>query len=241
MKDVVPPFVSRRRFLAMSAAVPVLAACAGPGSLKGATVAAMSASGQPAQVPAPALAVGDEWRYTQRSNLNGVVQDTLVLRVTGVDATGYSMLETWGSIGQVQARYDRNLNPLLSHKLAYRPAFPRFRFPLSPGQSWSGTVVTERLPAQPGDSWTDQVKGSVAGWEQVTVAAGTFAALRVDTPFTWGNTRNSAAFGDSSERIWYAPAVRNIVLLYRVDFAGGRFEEGNYVVALDSFRPGSAG
>jgi hypothetical protein len=221
--------------------MPVLAACAGPASLKGATVMSMPASGQPAQVPAPTLAVGDEWRYTQRSNLNGVVQDTLILRVPAVDATGSTTEEIWRSIGRVQARYDRNLNPVSSHRLAYRPAFPRFQFPLSVGQSWSGTVVTETVPAQPGDSWTDQVQAKVAGWEPVTVAAGTFAAPWVDTAFTWGYARNCSAWGESRERIWYAPAVRNIVRLYRVDYAGGRYEEGNYLLGLDSSRVGPAG
>jgi hypothetical protein len=233
-----PQVVSRRAFLALVASVPALGACVGS-PLQQAGITPVPAAGQPPQVPAPVLGVGDEWRYTLRSGLNGVVQDTLAMRVAAADATGYSIDETWGSIGPVTARYDRNLNALRTRNVVNQPAFPRYRFPLSIGQTWSATVMSEKQPVERYGRWREEMQAQVAGWERITVPAGTFVALRIDIQITSHNVDSAQTWGNTAETAWYVPALRNVALYHRVDFFFGRQEVGNYVMELDTFRVGS--
>lgn len=226
--------LSRRRFLALAAGVPVLGACATP-PLRQAAITPVPASTQPARVPAPVLTVGNRWAYTVRSGLNGVVQDTVSMQVTAADVLGYTVEETWRSIGPVAARYDRDLNALRTRNIVNEPAFPRYRFPLSVGQTWTATLRTERLPVERYGRWREEMQARVAGWEQITVPAGTFVALRIDIQITSHNLDSAQIWGNTAETVWHVPAIRNVALYHRVDLLFGRQEIGNDVMALDSF------
>jgi hypothetical protein len=240
MTNAVSRPMARRKFLAVSGGLPLLAACA-TSPLQQAAITPVPASNQPPEVAAPVWAVGNRWSYTLRSGLNGVLQDTVSMRVSAAEPSGYTVEEVWQSIGPVQARYDRNLNALRTRNVVNQPAFPRYRFPLSIGQAWSATVLSERQPVERYGRWRQEMQGRVGGWERITVPAGSFTALRIDIQITSHNVDSAQTWGNTAETAWFVPSLRNLALYHRVDFFFGRQEVGNDVMELDSFNVGAPG
>jgi hypothetical protein len=228
----------RRRWLRLLAATPLLGACGGPSVLRQAGLQPLPPDGLPAELPAPALRVGDEWRYVMRDAMTGLASDRARLRVTSADTGGYGLAESSQSVGPFDARYDRNLNLLRSRNVAYEPAYPRFAFPLAIGRAWSAEVRSVTVPAARYGTLQQRVRATVRGWERVTVPAGTFVALRVDLAIDWRDTDSASTWGNSAETFWYAPEVRNAVFHHRTDFPQGRFESNNSVTELESYRVG---
>jgi hypothetical protein len=112
-----------------------------------------------------------------------------------------------------------------------------------------GTKVLIRFPLQLGDTWTDEFseegeytnryehyyydyqessRSKAAAIERITVAAGTFQAIRIDRVAYWAKTRPRAAEGDDASRepapdnlkvtgatltqLWYVPSLGRAVL-----------------------------
>lgn len=232
-------FPGRRRALRLLAAAPLLGACGGPSVLRQAGLEPVPPDGLPRAVPAPALRVGDTWRYAMRDAMTGLTSDRAEIRVIAADAGGYSLAETSQSVGAFEARYDRSLNLLRSRNREFTPAYPRFAFPLEIGKTWRANVTSSAVPAVRYGTLSQQVSATVRGWERVTVPAGTFTALRVDLAIDWRDTDDATIWGNSSERFWFAAEVRNAVFHHRVDFAQGRLESNNSVTELVSFAAGA--
>jgi hypothetical protein len=229
----------RRRVLGLLAATPLLGACGGPSVLRQAGLQPVSPDGLPREVPAPALQVGDEWRYVMRDAMTGLATDRAQLRVTAIDPDGYSMAESSQTAGAFAARYDRGLNLLRSRNVVFEPAYPRYAFPLAIGKTWRADVRSSAVPAVRYGTLLQRVQATVRGWERVTVPAGTFTALRVDLAIDWRNGDDAQVWGNSSESFWYVPQARNMVFHHRVDFAQGRMESNNSVTELESFSVGA--
>lgn len=167
-----------------------------------------------AAVQAPTLRVDDTWvyRFTENDQTTPLMQ-----RVTGVDADGYRLESQEIDFGGFQrVRLDRQLNLLErevgAHRLvSFTPFYPYFHFPLEPGAEWSGEVAI-RHNWETGYQLDRNLRFRVVGWEEVRVPAGIFHALRIE-----GEGRNSGRIGERElhgrvhERLWYAPAVRNVV------------------------------
>jgi len=228
----------RRNVLGVMALGPLLGGCGGPSVLSQADLQPVPATGRPNALAAPALQVGDQWRFVLRSELTGLVVDRYRAEVTAVRPDGYTVAETWQIAGAVTALYDRNLNPLRSGKVVYEPAYPRFSFPLAIGKTWRGQTVARELPRRQFGVVREDLRANVHGWERVTVPAGIFTALRVDIAIDWQNPENAQSRGSSMESFWYAADVRNIVFHHRIDFEN-RQVTNNSVTQLESFRPGS--
>ena len=205
----------RRTFLGIAAVTPWLSACAS-NAITQANIQPVALQGLPAEVPAPLLRPGTQWQYTMRDGITGLVTDRATIRVTSATPDGYAIDEDWQN-GWAAARYDANLNPVQTKNIVYQPPFPRYEFPLSIGKVWSGTVMKDAVPAQRYGHVREEVKGSVAGWERITVPAGTFTALRIDIAGDWRNTDDASTFGTFTEKVWYVPEVRNMALYQRVD------------------------
>src|SRR5262245_22264206 len=160
----------RRTFLGIAAVTPWLSACAS-NAITQANIQPVALQGLPAEVPAPLLRPGTQWQYTMRDGITGLVTDRATIRVTSSTPDGYAIDEDWQN-GWAAARYDANLNPVQTKNIVYQPPFPRYEFPLSIGKVWSGTVMKDAVPAQRYGHVREEVKGSVAGWERITVPAG---------------------------------------------------------------------
>jgi hypothetical protein len=168
----------RRSLVGIIALTPILSACGGPSVLRQAGLQPVSPVGQPASVPAPDIRVGDEWRYVVRAELTGLAVDSARIRVVGIEPDGYSVVESWQEGGTINARYDRNLNPLRSGTAVYTPAYPRYAFPLSIGKTWRGATLARIQSPQGGGSVRQTLSAKVIAWERAIVPAGTFTAHR---------------------------------------------------------------
>jgi hypothetical protein len=236
-----PPRATRRRLLGALAAAPLLGACGGTTVLNQMGMQPVPPDGLPRELAAPVLQVGDEWHYVKRSALTGLTIDRARVRVTAVGVDGYAIAEDWQTAGPVAARYDRNLNPLRSGDWVHKPAYPRFSFPLAIGKTWSGEVVSSEVPGRHYATLRQRLKANVRGWERVTVAAGTFTALRINIAINWSDTDNAQVWGSSAETFWYAAEVRGFVLHHRVDYPYDGIQSSNVLVELESFRVGARG
>ncbi len=216
---------------------PLLSAC-GTSVLRQADLQPVPPEGRLNALPAPAIRVGDQWKFVIYAELSGRVVDQVRAEVTAAGPDGFTVAETWQTAGSVNARYDRNLNPLRTGTVAYEPAYPRFSFPLTIGKTWRGQTLAKEQPQSLFGAVRQDVRASVHGWERVTVPAGIFTALRVDLAIDWQDPANAQSRGSSKESLWYAAEVRNIVLHHRVDFED-RVETNNSVTELESFRSGS--
>lgn len=233
------PQLQRRRALRLLGAIPLLGACGGPSVLRQAGLQPVPAEGMPAALPAPALRVGDEWRYVLRDAMTGLATDRVEHRVVAVDADGYALAERSQTAGPSEARYDRDLNPVRWRNRAFAPAYPRFAFPLAVGKTWRAEVRSSAVPAVRYGTLLEQVSATVRGWERVTVPAGTFVALRVELAIDWRDSDDAQVWGNSSDTFWYVAAVRSAVLRHRVDFPQGRIESNNSVTELASYSVGA--
>jgi hypothetical protein len=84
------------------------------------------------------------------------------------------------------------------------------QFPLERGKQWSGTVQWESGSGV----LRHQLTMQVAGWERVTVPAGSFDAVRITVRGYISETRTRnyyAQNGSVSNVLWYAPAAGQVV------------------------------
>jgi hypothetical protein len=182
--------------------------------------------------------VGDEWSYTRRETMTGLVNNQVRGRVTGVGGQGYQIAEEWQSGGPVNALYDLDLNPLRIGNVSFQPPFQRFSFPLMVGKTWEGQLVKREVPVQRYSTVRESMRGTVVGWDRITVPAGTFTALRIDVTTVWSDVDAAGVRGSSRETVWYVPEVRNVVLLHRQDFFGDLQVLNDSVLELTAFTVG---
>lgn len=226
---------TRRNLLRVLAAAPLLGACRGPSPLQQADIRPVSPAGLPAELPAPILEAGVEWRYVVRNVLTGLATDHVRLRVAAVDADGYSIAGQSDESGPFEARLDRNLNPIRNRNVAFAPPYPRYVFPLTIGKAWRTEVRTTVVGQPEQGTLFQSVSANIPGWERVTVPAGVFTALRIDLAIEWRVSVEATERGNSAESFWYSAQARNAVFHHRTDYAYGRVVTNDVVTELESF------
>ena len=157
-------------------------------------------------------AVGDTWTYyrTIRDG-EGVERRNYVTRtVTFVNADGYAVQQ---SDSTQPAQFDIDGNQLSGSlrsgaTVVYDPVDAVFRFPLEPGARWD----TKGRELVAGNAIDVDSTVTVGGWEEVTVSAGKFRAIKVSKV----SSRRAEPFPgqmQSSKRVsnyWYVPALRTV-------------------------------
>ncbi len=164
-------------------------------------------------VPAPVYRVGDRWVYHVVDGYRTRIEWDETHEVTAIDAQGITVkvsvkgpavdverTERWSAPGIVlqgalyEAETDR-----------FDPPLVRYRFPLTPGESWSERVRDLDKPPGPYGPITRQV--SVGGHERITTPAGSFDAIGMraimqlddETFWRWPT--------ECDYTVWYAPAA----------------------------------
>ena len=89
----------------------------------------------------------------------------------------------------------------------YSPPLKYFDFPLFPGKRWTAEVAEMQAGGQP--TKTHKMAAVVEGWEDITVPAGTFRALKVVLRVK--ALEESGVTRDSEDVSWYAPKVKRSV------------------------------
>jgi hypothetical protein len=190
------------------ALVAIFCACAMPAG-GGAQQAAPAASKPGRQVERPDVKVGDLWKYRITDTFTRLAREVSI-EVTSVTQDRIHTRSSLSANTATTDTWDREWNQLAEGAVVYTPFYPWFRFPLQEGGQWSGIVqfVTGSGVMR------HQVSARVAGWERITVPAGTFDAARIVMRGILSETQTKnyyAANGPVSNVIWYAPAIRRFV------------------------------
>lgn len=154
--------------------------------------------------------IGDAWTYKVTDRDYSVVNERQVTQIIAAVTDSEIHLKS-GARGE--ARFNHQWNTLYSlgrnrQPRKFEPFVPQFSFPLEPGKTWQGKCKTTR----PDRTIDNDTSATVVGWEDVTVPAGTFKALKI-TSINW--YRRTDAGGRGGGRVvsnyWYVPEVKRFV------------------------------
>ncbi|MGQ0511199.1 MAG: hypothetical protein ACT4P9_11365 [Betaproteobacteria bacterium] len=193
----------------------------------------------PAVVDKPRIVVGDTWTYRTevRGGAVGAGSRTFeeALEVTAVAANRVNavMMRKSGTAAGVEPEeadmiFDTDWNVLVTGNRGARPSAlirpgtELLKFPMKPGDSYRTDYDMETLP----DSYILRHRRvtKVIGWEDITVPAGRFRALRVESEGTVQVAKKPKP-GRSVVTAWYAPEVRRWVRLEQEFGPGGLTSE----------------
>lgn len=170
-------------------------------------------AGMPAQVGAPEIRTGDEWKYSLHDGYTKLSRGTLDYRVTAVDGDAVTVqLRREGH--ESTQRYTRDWNwrerPMTNlQNFRYDPPYPALPFPLEAGKTWRA-IVKATDPAT-GRVNRVRIDGKVLGWDRVKVPAGEFDALAVERVVYAGNQDGFLDEEHITEIDWYSPDAGGIV------------------------------
>jgi hypothetical protein len=162
---------------------------------------------QPEAIPRPEIKVGDQWVYSKTNNLTKQVEWTYQSRVSGVSAEGYRIES---KRLDKDAPLDSPLYDLDWNRVGgtYSPPRREYSFPLAVGKTWE-TKYSWMTNDQRGEiTYSGAVK--IVGWESVTVAAGSFQALRLESE-VWWRIGGDGRTGRDVTIYWYVPEVKRFV------------------------------
>jgi hypothetical protein len=182
-----------------------------------AVAAATAATAQSA--PAPAMKVGDRWVYNVKSGIGlqtityqeareviAVNGGAFKVKVTGktADGTDFSRVEDFSGPGTL-----RSGTLCLTEVRRYPTPLQRVTFPIAPGQRSSKWVD---VVSDPGGT-KGQINYSVRtrSWEKLTVPAGAFDAIRIDTLMILDDATPFRNATNCNFTYWYSPMVRGTV------------------------------
>lgn len=170
--------------------------------------------------------VGDSWTYKVTVRDYGNVSERRVTNIVGA----VTDTEIHFGTKRVSARFDHDWNVLYSMprdgiERKFEPRIPLFSFPLEPGKVWQGKY---RMSRSDGRVYDYDMSVTAVGWEDVTVPAGTFKALKLSS-VNW--YRRSDGGGTAAGRIavnrWYVPEMKRFVKSETLDTGN------NFIVRQD--------
>ena len=196
------------------------------GKRQGAEVRGDSGQPQSGQVTVPAITVGDSYVYESKDPEKP--DSSLSTRRTVTSTKGKVILSSINldnkSAKARNLHFDREWNLIGTRNadnsgLDYSPPLKYFDFPLFPGKTWR--QVTTETNIKTGASRSHTISGTVGQWEDVSVPAGTFRAIKIElqTELFDPGTGERIAGSDTS---WYAPEVRRSVKSLTTGKDGGR-------------------
>ena len=230
--------LSRRTFIAAAALAPV--ACGGLSYEHGTPVSAP----KPLPVIRPPK-LGQEWNYVKKDIFSGRVLDVINERVSNVGSTITLDRSTSDGIilpSEIQTSWGMvSTDPQWPQLLNFNPSLPLWPEQLS--TTWSKQFITKYSIGGYSDSrlsWQEYM--SVQGWEQITVPAGTFIALRFQTLINYESEDPNKVDCIRKETIWFVPQIGRWVAretsgTYQIQGQiGAVLLEGSYQWQLASYK-----
>jgi hypothetical protein len=161
-------------------------------------------------VPRPEVHVGDRWVYHHWDQLNNKLVKTYELRVTfaGPQAIHTVVKRADGSQSDAVWTADWNATVSVISEAVINPHTGLFRFPLHVGDEYE----SEFELAYPKGAFRakHKYKVRVVGWEDVTVDAGSFHALKLEVRGGYERLdRDGSSFVNAT--VWYVPEVKRWV------------------------------
>lgn len=226
---------------------------------------ACARSGPTPSVPAPRVSVNDSWTYHHKGrNRTGWHEGRFTLTVRRVEANEIVVAVTHPDSDlppverMLPADWSRERSVNGHQTVVNRP----LAFPLSIGKAWR-VEYTEDHPNRQHTSERFVQPYKVTGWEDVTVPAGTFHALKIESEGEWfaaiapamgaaiGTRRDAAGAttvartvkitphivsGHMYKAFWYVPAVKRWVKATEEFYNGNGVRYEYYVNELESYR-----
>jgi hypothetical protein len=167
-------------------------------------------------VERPAIRLGDtyviESLYPDTPALNNTTARTVVAVDPGtITMTSTNMRSKTGKARTLQFTPEWNLRSSRNADGSgydYTPQLPYFAFPLYPGKTWQQT--SRETSVKTGAIREHTFTATVGDWEEVSVTAGTFHALKITTHTVLVDlTTGQQSTG--TDISWYAPSVRRSV------------------------------
>ena len=183
----------------------------------------------PNAVDKPAFKLGDYWVYNKLDGQNGRLIDVVSEELIKIDESGYRLTGTQG-FGTFVTTVFRNSNFNKTREEGEKkylhltkPFYPHFAFPLTKGMTWKQRVDLSWSTVSDVKIVFDGLESKVLGWELITVPAGTFWALKIEST-GWNNGMNSEFqwAGKVTEIQWFAPYLRNVIRTDYLEKIGGR-------------------
>jgi hypothetical protein len=190
-------------------------------------------------IAAPQFAVGDEWELltiTSNPSHPAAEPTSVIERLTAISFV------QGGQLGLYRERLDKaggtpvgnprtyfvsgQLETAFYGKTAIAGLQKILVFPFNPPERWSYSF---EYPTDNGaGKGRDAFESKVVGWEQVTVPAGTFWAVKVEQPGWRNNVSVSGPGSNMTNRaparleftFWYSPETKSIVQSIRKQFGG---------------------
>lgn len=170
-------------------------------------------AGMPAQVTAPDIRMGDEWKYSLHDGYTKLPGGMLDYRVAAIEGDAVTVQLRHEGRDSTE-RYTRDWNwrerPMTNlQNFRYEPPYPALPFPLEAGKTWRAYVQA----TDPATGRVNRVRidGKVLGWDRVKVPAGEFDALAVQRTVYAGNHDHFLSEEYITEIDWYAPGAGGIV------------------------------
>jgi hypothetical protein len=169
----------------------------------------------------PEVKVGDTWMYKQVDMLTNEVREESTIEVVSIDAEQIKTRSVRSGREQEEI-FDTQWNSKLVDGRAFVPYRSVLEFPLAIGKAWEKPVT---YPNRQGDAKiTATMKGTVRGWESITVPAGTFQAQKITLTESYYNDRTGTSAGSRGGgvgqwTVWYAPTAKRAV---RFEYQEGR-------------------
>ena len=180
--------------------------------------------------------VGDHWVYKLTDRDYSVVRERkYTFRVDSVTDTSIQVRtgsKTW-------FRYTRDWNLMANTpgdgiERKFDPPVPIFSFPLEPGKTWQGKYRNTRGD---GRVFDNDRSVTVEGWEEVTVPAGTFKALKVSSLTYYRRVDGGGGGGGRLVfNYWYAPEVGRPVRIEDVNIASNGVVHQDFTSELVSYK-----
>lgn len=175
----------------------------------------VGAAGPPAA--APDVRVGDRWVYHVVDGFRMPVEWDETHEVTAVGTNGISVrvtckgptldltrTELWSAPGIVREGAAVDVETR-----RYATPLQRYRFPLTPGMTWSQFVDNYNENTRKSGQFNYYAR--VGGWKSISVPAGTFDAIFVNVLMRMDDEEFWRWPTDCNYALWYAPAVGAMV------------------------------
>jgi hypothetical protein len=230
--------LSRRTFIASAALAPV--ACGVPlGYERGTPIS------QPNPLPTVrAPQVGQEWNYVKKDVFNGKTLGIITERIASVGSRITIERSEDGNMlpNEIQGPWGFvSTDPQWPRLLSFNPALPLW--PLELSSSWSKQFNTKYSIGGYSDNklgWQEYM--SAHGWENITVPAGQFSALKFQTLINYESEDANKTDRIRKETVWFAPQIGRWVAReasgsYQIQGQiGAVINEGSYQWQLTSYK-----
>jgi hypothetical protein len=189
-------------------------------------VPALCAAQSDAPVERPALKPGDRWAYNRMDYWTNRVTTVRNIEVTSANDKVIQVVATEPGRPEMDETYTAEWNSVATSLANSTPHSGHLRFPLKIGESHPWKFETIFGPQRNWRSEHERVT-RVVGWEEITVPAGKFRALKVVQEGDFRRLDVSVA-GKTRTTTWYAPEVKRWVkFLYEDEILTG-FQRGPF-------------